>query len=434
MYLFISISLVIISLILLYFTSKNIFSFSFFTGVILALTFIGIVRISKFPYYPLPLYFSLVILFYVLGVFFANWFKRFSPSRELNKFRKIELNFPFKFKTPFFLAFISLVVLNLLAVVFLFLTRGIPFFQPHVETAKVDITSESNWMLLRTLRIFLPILVLTLFLYTLKTGRIIARIGLVFLIFIMATIYLFYGFKGYFIFYFVVPFLMLWAIVKKINITKAILLVILALIVTLPLVGKMVGNSSFLSISKAIYDRFTIIKADGINYIVNNLVPEEGFFYGATFIMDINGILYKIGLSKEETYPFNTFLVDHMQGFSSGGRIQTDSTLFGDFYVNFGIFSGILAMFLAGTIMQFLYIWVVRSSKNIFFLPLYISLQAALSGAITAGKTLITLVDSGVMILFILFLLLVGYIFFSLIGGRAIFLKKKSFPQNYVRT
>jgi len=425
MYFIISIILVIITLILLYLATKNIFSFSFFTGVILTLTFIGTVLVTEYPHYPLSFYFSLGIISYGFGVFFANLFRRFSPRRELNRFRELKISSPFKFNTPFSLAFIFLVILNILAVVFLFYKSGVPLFQEITEAAKIEIAFGSNWILVRSLRIFLPILLFILSLYMVKTKKFLTKLGFISLLFLMTIIYLFYGFKGYFLGYLAIPLLTLWALVKEIKIRDIILLFLLSSVVALPLIGKMLSTPNLIEISKFILNRFTVIQAEGIDYIVNNLVPEEGFFRGLTFKMDIAGLLYKVGVLKEESLNFNAFLVEHKTGSNPQGRIQIASTLFGEFYANFGLLGGVLAAFIGGFLLQLLYIKAIRSSKNIFFLPLIISIQGAFSGAIISGHTLITLIDVGIMTLFILFLLLVGYAFFSLPSGQVVFLKRK---------
>lgn len=432
MYFIISIFLVIISLILLYFATKNIFSLTFITGVFLVLTFIGCVLVSKSPTYLLSFYFSLGTFSFSLGVIVVNTLKRFSPGQELNRFRGLAISSPFKFKTPFSFSFTLLIVLNILAIAFLFYKSGVPFFQEIPEAAKIEIAFGSNWILVRSLRIFLPILLLVLYLYMLKTRRFLAKLGFISLILMMVIIYLFYGYKGYFLSYLGIPLLALWALIRKIRMRDIILIGLLGLLVALPLVSKMLNTPNLAEVSKFIFNRFTIIQAEGVSYIINKLVPEEGLFWGSTFKMDIKGLLYRAGILKEESLNFNAFLVEHKTGSNPQGRIQIASTLFGEFYANFGLLGGILVAFIGGFLLQILYIKTVRSSKNIFFLPLIIFIQGALSGAIISGHTLITLIDVGIMTLFILFLLLVGYVFFSLPAGQIIFLRRKS--KSYGRT
>jgi oligosaccharide repeat unit polymerase len=425
MYFVISVFLVSISLLFLYRATKNIFSFSFITGVFLTLIFIGCILISSFQFFPLAFYLSLGMISLSLGVIFANKIKRFFPKRELEEFRKLKISSPFKFEIPFSLAFISLIILNILAISYLFLKSGIPLFQESTEAAKIEIAFGSNWILVRSLRIFLPVLLLILYLYMVKTGRFLVKLGFISLVILMGISYLFYGYKGYFFGYLALPLFVLWALVSKIKMKNVLLLGILSLLAASLLTGKMLSTFNPIEISKFILNRFTVIQAEGVDYIVNTLVPKEGFFKGLTFKMDIRELLYKVGILKEEFLNFNAFLVKHKTGSNPQGRIQMASTLFGEFYVNFGLLGGVLATFIAGFLLQLLYITTVRSSKNIFFLPLVIFIQGAISSAIISGHTLITLIDVGVCTLFILFLLLLGYIFFSLPIGQVILLRKK---------
>lgn len=427
--LLISFFFVILSLFLLYLATRNIFSIPFITGLFLALTFIGCSLISGFSSL-LSFYFSLSMFFLALGVLGANKIKRFSPSFELRKIREIEISSLFKLGLSFSLALSSLIFLNILAVSYLFLKSGIPFFAKIPEVAKVEIAFGSNWLLVRSLRIFLPVLLLVLFLYTFKTKRLLAKLGFIFLFCLVGVIYLFYGYKGYFLVYIITPFVALYPLLKKVKPREVILLVFLALLIIIPLYINMLKTTNPIEIFNAINNRLTVAQAEGVSYIVNNLVPTEGLFYGRTFKMDISGLLHKVGILKKRSLNFNAFLVEHKTGSNPQGRVQMASTLFGEFYANFGVWGGILGVFLAGFLLQLLYIKAIRSSKNIFFLPLIIFIQAALSSAINSGHTLITLVDMGVCTLFILFLLIIFYIFFGLPSGKIIFIKRKYANRN----
>jgi len=427
MYLIISIFLVIFALILSYFATRNIFSVVFISGGFLTLSFIGCCLLVGPPYYPLPFYFSLSMLSLALGAFFANELKRFSPSRELDRFRELKINSPFKFDTPFSLAFLSLVILNILAISYLFLKTGIPFFAEIPEVAKVEMAGSSNWLLVRCLRYFLPILLLILFLYQYKTKKNLTRMGFLFLLLLLAVIYLFYGWKGYFFAYVGIPLLMLYALMGKIKIRDLVLLFFLGLLAAIPLYSGMLKTTDFRVILNAIFNRLTVAQALGVNWVVTNLVPKEGLFYGATFKMDIERILYVVGISKEEALSFAGFLVKYETGENPGGRLAVAPSLFGELYANFGLFFGILGIFFAGFFLHLLYIKTLRSSKNIFYLPFYIFFQLALFFAIVNGHTFITLIDIGLFTIILLFLLIIFYIFFELPTGRIILLRKNMF-------
>lgn len=424
MYLAVSIILVILSLILLFQATRNIFSVTFITGGFLVLTFIGCCIIVGSPWYPLPFYFALSIFFLALGVFLANRVKKFSPKKELLEMRKRKISSLFRVSSPFSFALFSLILLNVLLVGYLFLKSGIPLFATSAEIAKVDIVFDGgNWMLVRCLRIFLPILLLILFLYVLAVKKWLAKIGFILLLFLMVVIYLFYGYKGYFLSYIVIPILFLWAIVRKIRFKEIILLTVLALFVAVPLVGKMLNTVNIAEISSFAFHRYTTLSAEGVDYIVNDLVKDRGVFKGETFVMDMKGLLHKAGVSQGEVLNFNAFLVKDKTGSNPQGRVQIASTLFGEFYANFGLIGSLLGVFIAGFFLQLLYLKSVRSSKDILFLPLFIFFQIAFLSAINTGHTLITLIDMGICAVFILFLLLVFYIFFKLPSGRIVFKK-----------
>jgi len=365
-----------------------------------------------------------------LGTVFANKLKKFSPRLELNRFRELKIDSPFKFNTPFSLALFSLVILNILAISYLFLKTGIPFFAEIPEAAKVEMVGGSNWILVRFLRYFLPVLLLILFLYIHKTKKISGKIGFISLLLLIAIIYLFYGWKGYFFVYVGVPLLMLYALMEKIKVRTLILLFLLGLLVAIPLYMRMLKTTDLKGIFNAIFNRLTVAQALGVNYVVISLVPKEGLFYGSTFKMDIERILYVVGISKEEALSFASFLVKYETGENPGGRLAVAPSLFGELYANFGLFGGILGTFLAGFFLQILYIGTLRSSKNIFYLPLYIFFQLAFFFAIVNGHTIITLFDMGLFTIFFLFLLLMFYIFFELPTGKAILLRKKYARQN----
>jgi len=430
MYLIISIFLVILTLILSYFATRNIFSITFITGGFLTLSFIGCSLLVGPPYYPLPFYFSLSMFSLVLGTVFANKLKRFSPRRELNRFRELIISSPFKFKTPFSLAFVSLVTLSILAIGYLFFKSGIPFFAEIPEAAKAEMAAGSNWILVRFLRYFLPVLLLILFLHIRKTKKIFGKIGFISLLFLIAVIYLFYGWKGYFFAYVGIPLLMLYALMEKIKVRDLVLLFLLGLIVAVPLYTHMLKTTDLKGIFNAIINRLTVAQALGVNSVVTNLIPKEGLFYGATFKMDIERFLYAVGISKEEALSFAGFLVKYETGENPGGRLAVAPSLFGELYSNFGLFFAILGMFFAGFLLQILYIRTLRSSKNIFYLPLYIFFQLAFFFSIVNGHTIITLIDMGLFAIFVLFSLLMFYIFFELPTGKAILLRKKYVRQS----
>lgn len=415
------------ALILIYFATRNIFSVTFLTGVGLIQSFIGCWFIVGNISSRLSIYFSLSIFLLALGIILANKIKKFSPLFELRKIRKRKINFFLKSNIPFFFALSILLILNIFLIFILFFRSGIPFFAESSEEAKVEIgLVRENLLMIRALRIFLPFLILVLFLYMLKTKKLLIKLGFLFFLILIGIIHLFYGYKGYFLAFVVTPLLMLYSFEKKIKLKNIILLVLLVLFFLFPILSKALNTSDPITLFKYVFIRSTIGQAEGMDLIVNHLIPKEGLFYGTTFKMDIESFLYKIGIIKNEVLNFNAFLVKYKTGSNPQGRIQMSSTLFGDFYANFGLFIALFGTFLFGFFLQILYIKSVRSSKDILFLPTYIFFQSIFSGAIVNGHFLLTLIDIGICTLFIVFLLIFFYIIFSLPIGKIIFTRIKS--------
>lgn len=371
----------------------------------------------------IPFYFSLGFLFFAIGVFFSSKLYKFLPKFELNKFQKMEFHLPFKLEKAFQLAILTFLTINLFLIGYLFWKEGVPLFQEEIEKARVQIALGHNWLLVRSLRIFLPILLLITFLYMLKTKKFFSKFIFAFLLFLLLLIYTFYGYKGYFLSYVFFPLVISYSCVKKVKIRNVLFLFFLSVLTVFIILSVLLKTLNPLVMTQFLFSRLTIGQAEGVNYIMNELIPEMGFFRGETFKKDILGMLAKLGLTQEKIFNFNAFLFEKIHGKNPLG-MQVASTLFGEFYANFGLIGGILAMFLSGLITQTLYISGLRSSKDIFFFPLIIFFQLIFLQITIAGHTLISVLDIGFSSLFTLFLVILFYIFYSFPQGKVIFLKK----------
>jgi len=411
----------LISLILSYLSSRNIFSLLFLSTLYLSSNFIGTLFLSDFCAESClaPLYISLGTFSLVLGAFMMS--KLTKPSiRTLIRSDEIGIKYP-KGQSKFFFYTLSIVTFFcLILALLLCIKKGIPLLSEDIETARQLVFQKAGFYY-RDVRFFLPFLSILWMSYAFYVQKKSIKLAMVFVILLSAIFLLFAGYKGI-VFGFTLLILMFLSIklkksFKNITILTLILFLGLASIVY---VTQKSFNTSFIQSIQFIFSRLTSLAAEGFYIIVNNFLPQEGLQYGKTITNGLKEFLAILRLVPREEIKevgFGLFLTRWVEGYNPLNYAYT-VTIFGDFLANFGLPGLIILSFLFGIFIQKLYILTLKYSKDIFIFPSLIFLQWILFNMVDRGSIdMITTFD--LFSFFLIFIIFVTvFIILSLPTGQ----------------
>lgn len=382
----------LISLILSYLSSRNIFSLLFLSTLCLSSNFIGALFLSNFCVESCltPLYISLGTFSLVLGAFIMS---KFTETSIRNRIRsdETEIRYPKGQSKIFFYTLSIVTFFCLILALLLFIKKGIPLLSEDIETARQLVFRNAGFYY-RTVRFSLPFLSILWMSYAFYIQKKTIKAAMVFVVLLSAIFLLFAGYKGI-VFGFALLILMFLSIklkksFKKIAILTLILFFGLASIVYVTYVTQKSYNTSFIQSVQFIFSRLTTIAVEGFYIIVNNFLPQEGLQYGKTIInglKDFLAVLRLVPREEIEEVGFGVFLMRWAWGYNPLNYAYT-VTVFGDFLANFGLPGLIILSFLFGIFIQKLYIATLKYSKDIFIFPSLIFLQWILFNIVERGS------------------------------------------------
>lgn len=406
--------LLITGVLFFYLATRNIFAFT----SIYCLLLLPAVLASPHEVF---IIFSIAFFFKGVGALMANGFLKFMPRKEVSDFKE----------KPFASSFLSSEILNytiwagiilsIIAGVYYFKKTGIALFTDEVGYYRLIFRSntEGGFIFQRMIRAFLPILILIYFI-KIRQGKGHKRyVILSGLILINALFLMFTGIRANLIAFMFVPFLIFIGLTfKRIPYKLLVSAGLVALIGVMVMVSAMSEDTGLYSIANIIWLRATLSESalNGINYIVYKVIPEQGLFNGETYLMDIKSLLYKLGLIEDRTYNFSEYVASALTGDRYNNEYSANH-LEGELYANWGFWGVVIGGFIAGTILQSLYIKTVRSRKDEVMMPFIAYFHAALI-SILGGPVVSMAIDYFIALVFFFLLLGFVYAFLSLPTGK----------------
>lgn len=380
------------------------------------------------------LYFLILVMVYA-GSFFGKRYLRSHPRYqiEVNESNARAHAFPYR----------AAVLIALAGISAMFILKGVPLLADEPNIAKVTFTQGGGWVLTRFVRYFLLTLFYSSVLYCFYMGRVRLRaatgmetetgvrqltryggrgwlvMGAVILILFSSL-----GYKATVISFFLWTACFL-ALCTRIRF-KSVLPFMSAGAVFSVLVLWMIQNAEGLSdVLVFIFMRATASAAEGLLYVFNNYGVTEPYLYGEGLWYDLSNILLKLGLApvvpiELHEFNFDALIFEKILGHNEY-FMQATTSLFGQFYANFGI-----PATMAGTFIFFFFFvrfgeFLVSSRKTLIGTPVYFLLFQQYQTFIAGGPMLITVFDTAVSIAAFFSAYAVIYILLRLPAGSVSF-------------
>lgn len=420
-----SVVMYMVGITLAYKASRNPFSILMFVLYIWGFVLIGGINYYIIEGHSLtPIVVGLSSIALGLGSRFSSLAAMFNPKRDLRNITPQQLSIGVANKTAFRLALgISLVLALFAAFIIL---RNSPLFNP--EVLKIELVRPGMGPLMRLVKTGLPILSIMYLLIAMRSNKFSNWIfvGLVMGITVVALMLT--GYKG-FVLWFAVLVVIALSYLKprsrQLKLTVAILLILgLAAGLAVLYLTPNPGQGSFRRSLNVLWKRMTVEQTLGLDYVLYNLVPKHGFYYGLTMIWDFTRTVNDLtqGLIFPNPHPS---LTNHLSNLIIGrqGPYAVTTMIMGDLYANWGLLGVLVGCFLYGFILEIIYIATLRMRrKTIIFFPFWlysnwIFVQMASTGAPIAFFL------SGVASLFMIYVLIIfsyTYFHFPFINQRQI--------------
>ncbi len=399
--LWLSVAMVLASLILIYRSTRNPFAPLNLAVMFFVVNYVGCLLILDLgpPVVWLAFLVAVGISCSALGGLAAKWWLHHDPAKELPAFQAKRVQSRFASPPFFSMAVYSFIILGVAIVVLLFIRTGIPLFSADVNVAKIEIARQGGYLPVRFMRMYLPLLLMIYLVGYRKTVRPSPLFAAFTVLFILVAFTLI-GYRGYILTNFLVPFLLLLAyhqLSKRALTLAGVAGVGSALLITA------IGwhESSFRSLWDIISERFFLAEVfGGLAPIVYVMVPQFGFLHGRGFLMDIPAVLSRIGIGDPRTHNFAQYLATMSLG-NNFYDVQSAPTLIGEGYANFGYPGVVVTMFLFGFVLQWIYVRTIRGPRDAFLVPVVVMIENSLLVA-AHGPFVFTVIDAtGSLLIFI---------------------------------
>ena len=320
---------------------------------------------------------SMGMLCTALGAMAANRLHRFDFRKDLTSFRERETSCVFGSKAFVSLAYYSFLVGGVIYVAWHLYTGGVPLLSENVAESKIVSLREGGYLYSRFMRIYLPLLLL---IYFVGRGTVLTRRTMLVLpagLFIVLTLTV-SGFRGYVVSFLAIPLAMMVGYHKIPR--RTLVWISLAGFVSVLLVTYMslARGSDLQDTLETISSRtFDGPVRTGMEFVLYQCLPAWGFLHGQTAVMDFSAYLSRLGLGPSDLENFAQYVAS-LQVRGNPYGVQVAITLMGEAYANFAFPGLVTTMFLYGYLIQWLYVRILRSSKDILWFPLMVYVQFAL--------------------------------------------------------
>lgn len=321
------------------------------------------------------------ILFFTVGTIWVDSVFGISLSERLKRFRNTQLKD--NLKIPFWLIAIPVIAYSTTITVWFFVTNidmvvGI-FSQAAFVASENRLALRSGQGHLTINFVYvLPAMSLLLILKSIASEKLWIKASAA----VVALLCLFslamFSFRGNIIFYILMVAMLIQSISFRSSIRSRVLVVILlsiALVMITALRTEISTDQSLLmlTIEKLVNRAFTSVVHLG--YILDTF-PRIDMFPGETYLIDL------LALKPGPDIGFNGMIYEEMGYWGDG---TATITIIGEFYANFGYVGIIVGMFLIGSLLRILHVWLICSNKKITDLFIYVIASIYLSKTVIAG-------------------------------------------------
>lgn len=312
--------------------------------------------------------------------------------------------------------------ISLVALGFHFYGAGVPILAEDVNYAKVESFAGTGFIFIRFLRIMLPLLLLQYIVLLFTKGHRSWSPSLAVLVFIAAVLSYATGFKGYFIYFFLIPLSLIYAGLGKLS-SKTLAVVILLLPLQLLYIAfvertDIVGGLVF-GIS-----RLTLGNAEGVYYLMNSVVSDHGgYFLGKTFLWDMASFLSRLGLYHYEGENLAAYIFTLLKG-DNPLHQQAVTSVIGEFYANFGPIVMLLFVMGYGMALDWYTRLFLAAKPDPIVYPSMVLIGVHLAGLFGTGPILYNTLDFIASLLLMGTIYLLVYAILSLPTGRVRLVRK----------
>jgi oligosaccharide repeat unit polymerase len=367
-----------------------------------------------------PFIIALGALFYGLGALILSGIVHFKPRTELIEYQRKSFEQRFFPDRLFFAGFVLFFLASTALIIAFFSQTGVILLADHVPSART-MAPRGRGVLNRARLTLLPLSLWASYLYFRKMKN---RNSLFFLslasLVSLGTVIAGASRGG------AVPFLIPGLIIlgcldHRIKI-KHIVIVVLLFVVLATALQYTYPDYADLPLSQAVLQvirRMTRSQAEGIDYILYDVVPSEGYFQGEAAWRGIQGILSTLRILPEHQDTFAAWLWQRLAGGKGDIPYTLNTTTIGDLYVDFGVPGLVIGMFIHGTLAQGLYIAALRSPKHYFSLLVNSYLQYVLIATHIGGSLFGVIANYGIsMVAYVLATLVVVVFLWLPIAGK----------------
>ncbi len=322
---------------------------------------------------------SISMLMVSIGGYFFNMINSINIKEIQRTYRERELTIGFISEKKFIYSMYFILFWSLMGSIYYFSNVGISLFSEEVGLERLHARHavSGSYFFQRLFRVFLPILCLCYYLYVFKMGRGNKNI-LYFMIAITSALLIFTGMRGNIITFIFTPFIILIGLISnKISIKAMVVLFSLGIFGGMLISALMYRNSDIVFLTLLILERLGGGASDGISFVIQNDIADNGYYYGSTWINDISSIFSKLGLIPLEILNYSAHVARLMLGERYNGE-QAAVYIFGEFYANFGFYGNIIGSFVVGIILQKIYIKAFKAKKTLLRVACYAYFHAAL--------------------------------------------------------
>lgn len=343
---------------------------------------------------------------FAIGIFFTG----IGGFLYIHRSRPNNYHINIKYDKPVIYAMWLFIIIACLMSVYYFSQIGISIFTEDVGYERLvrRHAVSGSFLFQRMFRVLLPIMLL-MYVYV-KRDRIknskSTQVMFFSLFMLTVSFNVFTGMRGNIIIFVITPLVIFYGyLFKKIKLKTLALLFSTTFMFGLLSTNFMYPQYSTLDTIGLILERLSSSASDGIHYSVYNDVPNNGYYYGETYVNDILSIPYKLGIISHEHQVYGALLAQEMLGVNYNNE-QAAVYTFGELYANFGHMGLAFVSLVIGFLLKWFHYYVVRNSYVSFRLP-FLAYFAATLIPISGGPTLSMLLDYSVTV----FLLFIFFVF-----------------------
>jgi len=347
-----------------------------------------------------------------LGSRYVSIIANFRPKQEVRNISPQRLFVGLTNTTALNLALVLSLTLALVSA-FIVLRRS-PLL---IDTAKTELVQPGMGPLARLFTAGLPILSIIWLLRATRMGNLKGLITASLVIIMTMTTLMLTGFKGFVLWFWI--FLIVTLGYLKPRGRKVFLATVLGVIlgvssaVVIAYLRPYPCQGSLRAAVFFVWERITIRETLGIDYILHELVPRHGFYYGETMVWDLSSQISELTQGVVFPNPHPSF-TDYVADLITGRRGPSNATtmIIGDLYANWGLLGVIAGCFLYGNVLEAIYLAIVRMKKSVISLPFWAYLSFIFIQMASTGSPIGFFLSRFVSLMLVYLVIITSYTFF----------------------